>query len=203
MNGEKYSVVSLFSGCGGLDLGFRGGFVVNGASYEQRKFELVWANDIDEKACTTYYKNFKEPIVCGDVAEILKGNYPDSFSPLMPQKADVVLGGFPCQDFSVAGKRKGFDGKRGGLYLSMVETVKRLRPAIFVAENVKGLLSMDNGNAIKTIIEDFAALGYSVIYKVHHAADFGIPQNRERVIIIGTDKSMGLPIFQNLRILNL
>ncbi len=154
----KYKVVSLFSGCGGLDLGFNGNFTIN--------------------------------------AEILKGKYPDMLCHKMPKKADIVLGGFPCQDFSVAGKRKGFDGTRGIIYRSMVETVKRLRPALFVAENVRGLLSMDNGEAINTIVKDFADLGYTVVYKLHHAADFGVPQNRERVIIVGTDKTLGLPEFE-------
>jgi len=194
-NTQPYKVISLFSGCGGLDLGFKGSFDILGKKYPKRKFEIVWANDFDERACTTYSNNFSEPIVCGDISEILKGNYPDS-APKMPNKIDVVLGGFPCQDFSIAGKRKGFEGNRGKLYQSMVEAVKKTRPAIFVAENVKGLLSMDNGEAIKTIIKDFGALGYSVVYKLHHAADYGVPQNRERVLIVGTDKKRGLPEFK-------
>ena len=191
---KKYSVVSLFSGCGGMDLGFRGGFVANGKKYLKRNFEFIWANDFDEKACVTYSKNFSDPIICADITEILKGNYPNNAKKL-PKRADIILGGFPCQDFSLSGKRKGFEGNRGLLYRSMVETVSRLRPAIFVAENVKGLLSMDNGEAINTIIKDFTNLGYSVAYKLHHCADFGIPQNRERVIIVGTDKKLGLPEF--------
>lgn len=192
---RKYKVVSLFSGCGGLDLGFKGGFNSLGKNYSKRKFEIIWANDFDAKACMTFTKNFKDPIVCGDILEILEGNYPDGGYE-MPKSADVVLGGFPCQDFSLAGKRLGLEGHRGKLYQSMVETVKRLRPAIFVAENVKGLLSMDSGKAIETIISDFAKLGYSVITKLHHAADFGVPQNRERVIIVGTDTRKGLPQFE-------
>ncbi len=192
---KPYTVVSLFSGCGGLDLGFRGDFTINGKKYPRRNFKLIWANDFDEKACLTYSKNFEEPIVCADIAEVLKGNYPDNQAPKLPGRADVILGGFPCQDFSLAGKRKGFEGSRGLLYRNMVETVGRLRPAILIAENVKGLLSMDNGEAINTIVKDFAALGYHVTYKLHHAADFGVPQNRERVIIAGTDKMRGLPEF--------
>jgi DNA (cytosine-5)-methyltransferase 1 len=193
---QTFSVVSLFSGCGGLDLGFRGDFIANGRKYEKRNFQILWANDFDKSACLTYTKNFNEPIVCADIAEILNGNYPDSASPQMPEKADVVLGGFPCQDFSLSGKRKGFEGVRGKLYQSMVKTVRKLRPAIFVAENVKGLLSMSGGEAIATIVKDFADLGYNVVYKLHHAADFGVPQNRERVIIIGTDEERGLPDFE-------
>jgi len=130
---DKYSVVSLFSGCGGLDLGFKGGFTSLGKKYSGRDFDIKWANDFDSKACLTFSKNFKDPIVCGDIVKILKGEYPDPLSPHIPKKADVVLGGFPCQDFSLAGKRKGFDALRGLLYKSMVETVARLRPALFVA----------------------------------------------------------------------
>ena len=192
----KYSVVSLFSGCGGLDLGFKGDFSVLGKRYSARSFKVEWANDFDEKACLTYSKNFKDPIVCGDITKILEGKYPDLLSPEMPLQADVVLGGFPCQDFSLAGKREGFAGRRGVLYQSMVETVRRLKPAVFVAENVKGLLSMDDGKAIETIIKDFAKIGYTVTYKLHHAANFGVPQNRERVIIAGTNKKKGLPAFE-------
>lgn len=191
-----YKAISLFSGCGGLDLGFKGNFEVLGKKYAKRNFNIIWANDFDEKACLTFSKNFTDPIVCGDIAEILKGNMKRETDVKMPERADVVLGGFPCQDFSVAGKRQGFEGNRGKLYQSMVETVKRTRPAVFVAENVKGLLSMDNGNAIRKIVEDFAELDYSVVYKLHHAADYGVPQNRERVIIVGTDKKRGLPNFE-------
>lgn len=193
---KKYTVVSLFAGCGGLDLGFKGGFTSVGKKYAQRNFELKWANDFDQKACFTYSKNFNDPIVCGDIVKILEGEYLDENSPRMPKKADVVLGGFPCQDFSLAGKRKGFDALRGLLYKSMVETVARLRPALFVAENVKGLLSMDDGKAIETIVKEFSDLGYNVVFKLHHAANFGVPQNRERIVIVGTDKKRKLPAFE-------
>lgn len=192
---KKYTVASLFSGCGGLDLGFVGGFEVLGKKYSKRNFDLVWSNDFDKNACLTFEKYFKKPIVCGDIVNILSGTYPDLFAPKMPKSADIVIGGFPCQDFSLAGKRKGFGTKRGNLYQSMVETVKRLKPAIFIAENVKGLLSMNDGGAIETIKRDFAKLGYTVEYKLHHVADFGVPQNRERVIIVGTNKSKNLPPF--------
>ena len=192
---KKYSVVSLFAGCGGLDLGFIGDFEIFGEKYPTLNFDIVWANDFDKNACSTFEKYFKKPIVCGDIVEILDGKYPDLLSPKMPAKADIVIGGFPCQDFSLAGKRQGFETKRGVLYKSMVETVKRLRPALFVAENVKGLLSMNNGEAIETIKKDFAVLGYTVKYKLFHTADYGVPENRERVIIIGTDKKRKLPKF--------
>lgn len=195
MNKQKYTVVSLFAGCGGLDLGFLGGFEAFGKKYSTRNFDVVWANDFEKNACISFEKYFKKPIVCGDIVEILKGKYPDLLSAHMPEKADIVIGGFPCQDFSLAGKRKGFGTKRGNLYQSMVETVKRLQPSLFIAENVKGLLSMNKGAAIETIKKDFAALGYSVEYKLFHVADYGVPQNRERVIIVGINNSKNLPPF--------
>jgi DNA (cytosine-5)-methyltransferase 1 len=114
----------------------------------------------------------------------------------IPKKIDIVLGGFPCQDFSHAGKRKGFSSKRGNLYQSMAEVVRKTQPLIFMAENVKGLLTMNNGDAIKTIVNDFEKLGYNVVYKLLLAADYGVPQMRERVIIIGTKKTK-LPPFKH------
>ncbi len=192
---KTYSVVSLFAGCGGLDLGFVGDFNSFNKKFDKRKFDVIWANDIDKNACLTFEKNLKTPIVCGDITKILKDAYPDLLSPKMPETADVVVGGFPCQSFSLAGLRKGFNDRRGVLYQSMVEVVHRLKPAIFIAENVKGLLSVDNGEAIEIIKKDFAALDYDVEYKLFHVADFGVPENRERVIIIGTDRKRKLPKF--------
>lgn len=189
-----YSVLSLFCGCGGIDLGFRGGFSYLGKSYSRNKFKTVWANDIDEKACLSYEKNFQNNrVVCGDINDILHGNQLDLYP--MPESVDLVLGGFPCQDFSHAGKRRGFGNKkRGLLYKSMIEVITRVKPKIFVAENVRGLLTIDNGNAIKTILKDFEKIGYNITYQLYLAADYGVPQSRERVIIVGTNKSI-LPPF--------
>ncbi len=188
---KKYSVISLFAGCGGLDLGFVGGFSFLDKFYDKNNFEIVWANDIEKTSCESYYKYFKHDIVCGDITQILNGGRTESlFDKPLPKHADIVLGGFPCQDFSLAGKRKGFNAIRGLLYQSMVEVVKRIKPAIFVAENVRGLMTMDKGEALKTIIRDFEGLGYDVAYKLLTAADFGVPQVRERVIIVGTRKDI-------------
>lgn len=192
---KKYSVVSLFAGCGGLDLGFEGGFSFLGKKYSKRKFEIIWANDIDLSACKTFKEYFKKDIVCGDISEIISGNKQKLFETEIPEKVDVVLGGFPCQDFSHAGKRRGFNSKRGLLYRSMVEVVAKTNPKIFIAENVKGLLTIENGRAIETIVNDFSKLGYDIKYKLLTAADYGVPQVRERVIIVGTKKN--LPIKYN------
>ena len=194
---KPYSIISLFAGCGGLDLGFVGGFDFLGKRYEKRNFEIAWANDIDESACVTFRNYFNEEIVCGDIRKILDDKHnPRYFEKPLPQKADIVLGGFPCQDFSHAGKRKGFDSKRGLLYQSMAEVIKRVQPVLFIAENVRGLLTMNNGEAIQTIVKDFEKLGYHVVYKLLTAADYGVPQTRQRVIIVGTRKDK-LPPFEH------
>ena len=194
---KTYSVISLFSGCGGLDLGFVGGFKFLGRKYEKNDFKVIWANDIDEPSCQTFANYFKHRVVCGDITDIIGGRYAASlFDAPLPDKVDVVLGGFPCQDFSHAGKRKGFNSKRGLLYQSMAEVIKRTKPVLFVAENVRGLLTMNGGEAIQTIIKDFEKLGYHVVYKLLTAADYGVPQTRERVIIVGTSKDK-LPPFEH------
>lgn len=192
---KTYSIISLFTGCGGLDLGFTGGFSFLGKKYSKRNFQVIWANDINPPACLTFKKNFGHDIVCGSIVDILDGTHSNLLDPKLPSKADIVLGGFPCQDFSHAGKRKGFNSKRGKLYRSMVETVKRIKPSLFIAENVKGLLTMNQGEAIKIIVKDFESLGYNVSYKLLTAADYGVPQMRERVIIVGTKKNK-LPPFE-------
>ena len=198
MRGKSfYNTISLFSGCGGLDLGFRGGFKFLDKSYPKLNFNIEWANDFNKDACLTFRKYFGNHIVCGDIVKILNG-WKDNllFDKPLPESADIVLGGFPCQDFSHAGKRLGFNSKRGVLYRSMIEVIKRTNPYIFVAENVKGLLTIDNGEAIKTIIRDFERIGYNVVPNLYLAADYGVPQNRERVIIVGTRKDM-LPPFEH------
>jgi DNA (cytosine-5)-methyltransferase 1 len=179
------SVVSLFSGCGGLDLGFEGGFEVFGQQYERLPFNITWANDLNPAACRSYKKNLADRIHCGDVWGAL-----DS----MPQHADVVIGGFPCQDLSINGLKKGVAGGRSGLYRAMVEAVKRLKPKAFVAENVRGLLLEYNKDSLEQVLGDFTALGYEVQVKLYLAADYGVPQMRQRVFIVGT--LPGVKMFQ-------
>jgi DNA (cytosine-5)-methyltransferase 1 len=177
------SVVSLFSGCGGMDLGFMGGFKFLNQFYEKTSFKIVWANEINVAACKTYRRNIGH-IFEGDIREVIAG---------LPSKADVVIGGFPCQDISINGKMAGIAGKRSGLYTSMVEAVQRIQPKVFVAENVKGLLMKHNAASLKKIVADFCSLGYDVHYQLYRAADYGVPQMRERVFIVGT--RVGVPKF--------
>lgn len=173
----KYNVISLFAGCGGMDLGFQGGFTSNGTKYAKNPFKFIWANELNEAACKTYERNIGKHIHQGDIWNLIDK---------VPETADVVIGGFPCQDISVNGKGAGVEGKRSGLYRAMVEVVSKTRPKIFVAENVKGLLMKHHSEALAKVLRDFRALGYSVTYKLYHAADYGVPQSRERVIIVGT-----------------
>ncbi len=175
--GNQHTLVSMFSGCGGMDLGFLGGFRIFGRSYKRLPFRIVWANEHNPAACRTYRRNIGAEIICDDVWKVID---------TMPSKADVLIGGFPCQDVSVNGKRIGINGKRTGLYRAMLEGIKRTHPKVFVAENVKGLLMKNHHKAIHQVVEDFEALGYSVTYKLYLASDSGVPQTRERVFIVGT-----------------
>ncbi len=179
---RKYSVVSMFSGCGGMDLGFRGGFTIFGRNYARLPFDVVWANEINAAACRTYRKNIAPSIICENVWNVL-----DS----IPEHVDVLIGGFPCQDISINGKGAGVSGERSSLYRAMVEALKRAKPKIFVAENVKGLLMRHNKASLQQILEDFNALGYEISYALYHAADYGVPQSRERVFIVGTLQGTG------------
>ena len=176
-NQRNLRVVSLFSGCGGLDLGFLGDFSSLNYAYPRLPYEIVWANDINAAATATYLHNIGPHIRCGDVWQYLD---------TIPKKVDVVIGGFPCQDISVNGKRQGISGKRSGLYRALVEAVSISSPRVFLAENVKGLLMSYNRQALQTVLSDFADLGYDVTFNLYKAADYGVAQTRERVMIVGT-----------------
>lgn len=176
---DRLSVVSLFSGCGGLDLGFRGGFEFLGTQYGEHPFDIVWANDVNRYACETYKANLDHQIVHGDIWDVID---------TIPETADVVLGGFPCQDISINGKGRGVDGARSGLYRAMVEVVARTMPKVFIAENVKALLMKHNTSSLNRVVKDFSELGYDVTVDLVNSADYGVPQTRERVFIVGTQR---------------
>jgi DNA (cytosine-5)-methyltransferase 1 len=190
------NVISLFSGMGGMDVGFSEQVIVHSESIlssefidsaytidgfvnlKRLPFKIVFQNDILPAAKKVAELNkWNHNYTLKDIRDCITDNYE------FPS-ADVITGGFPCQDFSHAGKRKGFDADRGTLYQSYVEVVKRVKPIIFVAENVNGLLTMA-GNPIQKIMDDFAAVGYEVKYQLIKCEDFGIPQTRHRVIIMG------------------
>lgn len=172
-----YKVVSLFSGCGGMDLGFLGGFPFLTRYYDRLPFEVVWANDINAAACATYEGNLRASIHHGDIADLLD---------TLPKRADVVIGGFPCQDVSVNGNMLAADGERTVLYRQMLEAVRRTKPRIFVAENVKGLQQAQGRDLFERIIDEFKAEGYRVVPRLYMASDYGVPQARERIFIVGT-----------------
>lgn len=165
LNQENYSVLSLFSGAGGMDLGFK-----------QAGFNIVFANDFDEDACITYSKNIDDNIICRDISQIKDDE--------IPKNVDVLIGGFPCQGFSIANKNRHVNDKRNHLYKEMIKIIAISNPKIVVAENVKGILSLGKGIIFKQIKNDLENLGYEVDYKICNTAYFGIPQFRERVIII-------------------
>lgn len=169
----KIEVISLFSGCGGMDLAF------NDTGYE-----IKWANDIEAAACNTYRKNIGDHIVHGDITEIDYSNIPN---------ADLILGGFPCQDFSMIWKRGGINTERGNLYRNFVELVSLKNPLMFIAENVKGILTANKKQAINQIINDFSETGeygYNTQPYLVNFADYGAPQLRQRVLIIGVRKDI-------------
>lgn len=163
---NKFRVISLFSGAGGMDLGF-----INAG------FEIVWANDFFKEAVESYKKNVDNRIVFGDITKIDSSQMPDNI--------DLVIGGFPCQGFSVANTKRSMKDERNFLYKEMLRVIRDKQPKFFVAENVKGILSMKKGKVIEMIKNDFRKLGYKVDARLLNAAEYGVPQARERVVIIG------------------
>ena len=158
-------VVSLFSGAGGLDLGFT-----------MAGHDIIWANDLYEDAVNTYRKNIGDHIIMADIQTINAKDIPD---------CDIVIGGFPCQGFSVANWKRHVDDERNVLYKQLIRVIKEKQPKFFLAENVKGLTNMEHGEVFKLVLEDFSSLGYRVKWKILNAADYGVPQTRQRVIITG------------------
>ncbi len=175
--------IDLFCGCGGMTLGFK-----------WANFRSILASDIDENCGKTVVKNFEETkFVLGSISEIEKETF-DSI--INHREIDVITGGPPCQGFSLANKNRNkiADDPRNQLFYDFVKVIKWYQPKTFVMENVKGLLSMEKGKVIQTIKMEFenVGLGYNVEYKILKSSDFGVPQNRERVILIGFRKDLGL-----------
>ena len=175
-----WTVASLFSGCGGLDLGFVGDFEFLGKYYPRLPFEIVWANELNPAACKTYEYNLGN-IVQGDINEKIE---------TLPEHVDVVIGGFPCQDISINGKMKGIEGKRSSLYVAIIEAIRRTRPLAFVVENVGSLFLKNNENSFKKIVSDFSSLGFKLDIHRYDASKYGVPQTRDRVFIVGVNNTL-------------
>ncbi|MDY5797688.1 MAG: DNA cytosine methyltransferase [Eubacteriales bacterium] len=172
---REFTATSLFCGAGGLDMGF-----------DHAGFRTIWANDFDADACKTHQNWSKANVVCGDISKVDYSAIPVS---------DVMLGGFPCQGFSLSGPRK-IDDSRNVLYKHYVKLVRQNKPMAFIGENVKGLLTMGGGQIIEAIVADFSECGYDVFYKLINAKNFGVPQDRERVIIVGFRKDLKVNNFE-------
>lgn len=180
VNKKQLTTVSLFSGAGGLDLGF-----LNAG------FNIIWANDIDKYAVQTYKENISDHIVLGDLNKLI-----DCIPP-----HEVLIGGFPCQPFSMMGQQLGFEDERGTLFFTIEKIINKHRPKIIVLENVKNLETHDNGRTfakMKNILEnkliDANGNGYKVYHKVLNTADYGVPQTRRRVFVVAFDKSVFVDI---------
>ena len=176
-------VASLFCGCGGSDLGMIGGFEYLGKQYKKLGFDIVYAVDNNQAAIKTYNANFIKPAICADILQ-------EDFSQL--PEIDVMIGGFPCQSFSTVNPTKDTNDARAHLYKQIVRFLQTKRPKYFICENVKGLLTLQKGSIIKKITSEFEDCGYNVQYKLLKAVEFGIPQKRERVIIVGIRKDLNI-----------
>ena len=197
---SKIKVLSLFSGTGGLDLGFIGNFLFRGRRFSENSFDVVFSNDFDNSACSTYNDNkqyFTHDITNKDISLISDNEIP---------KFDFLIGGFPCQPFSNAGLRKGVNDSRGTLFehairLFKSQITKESSPIGFLFENVRGILSskMPDGKSVPDhIVEVMEELGYSTSFKLVKASNYGVPSNRYRVFIIGLRKDLGYFNFDEL-----
>jgi DNA (cytosine-5)-methyltransferase 1 len=171
----KYTVTSLFCGAGGLDMGF-----------ENKGFHVIWANDFDVDACNTHKSWSDAEIVCDKIENIDFKSIPST---------DIILGGFPCQGFSLSGPRK-INDSRNTLYKYFAKLMEEKQPYCFVAENVKGLLTLGNGKIFEAIVEDFSNKGYVVFYKLLNASDYAVPQDRQRIILVGFRKDLKINTFE-------
>ena len=169
----------MFCGCGGMDLGILGGFEYLGKRYTKLPFEIAYALDNDEYCTKIYNENFKHKCIVQDIKTLDIASLPDF---------DVLIGGFPCQSFSISAQnppRLGYKDERGMLFFEMVKILRERQPRFFIAENVKGLLSANKGKAFPMIIEEFENAGYKVVHRLLNAEEYGVPQRRQRVVIVG------------------
>lgn len=165
-------LISLFSGAGGLDLGF-----------EKAGFEIVAANEFDKTIWDTYEKNHSARLLKGDISNIESDAFPES---------DGIIGGPPCQSWSEAGSLRGINDPRGQLFYQYIRILKDKKPKFFLAENVKGMMAKRHSDAVTNIISQFEEAGYDVFVKLLNAADYGVAQDRKRVFYIGFRKDLNI-----------
>ena len=183
---EKLKGASLFCGCGGTDVGLLGGFDFLGKYYNSNSMEIVYANDIDDNACKIFKENFGITPDNRDIREVKTEEIPEF---------DILTGGFPCQSFSIVAqnpKRLGVKDERGKLFFEMCRILRERQPKCFIAENVKGILTANKRSAFPLILKEFEESGYDVQYQILNSADYGVPQKRERVIIVGFRKDLNI-----------
>lgn len=194
---ERLKVASLFCGCGGTDVGLLGDFDFLGKHYARNNMQIVYANDIDSNACKIFEENFGLKPDNRDIRKVQSSELPD---------IDILTGGFPCQSFSIIAqnpKRLGVKDDRGKLFFEMCRILHDKQPKCFIAENVKGILTANQKQAFPLIIKEFENSGYDVKYQVLNAANYGVPQKRERVIIVGFRKDFSIDFqFPKLKIEN-
>ncbi len=182
----KLKVASFFCGCGGTDVGLLGGFNFQGKHYDSNNMEIVYANDIDPNACEIFEKNFGVKPDNRDIRTVKSEEIPEF---------DILTGGFPCQSFSIVAQnpiRLGIKDERGMLFFEMCRILRERQPKCFIAENVKGILTANKRSAFPLIVKEFEDSGYDVKYSVLNSANYGVPQKRERVIIVGFRKDLNI-----------
>lgn len=183
---NQISTVSFFSGCGGLDLGFVGGFEYKGEQFKENPFNILKAYDADAKAVSTYKLNISEHAELKDLS---------NYDPALVPAADLLIGGFPCQDFATCGPRRGLESDRGRLYQALIKYMKHHKPKVVIGENVPGLANIDNGKALEKIVADLRSAGYRFKTWILYAPDFGVPQSRTRLFIVGVRSDIpGFPV---------
>ena len=171
-NNPAPRLISLFSGAGGLDLGFiRAGF------------NIVAANEYDSSIWETYEKNHEAPLIKGDIRKISSDEFPE---------CDGIIGGPPCQSWSEAGSLRGIDDPRGQLFFEYIRLIKDKKPKFFLAENVSGMLAKRHSEAVQNIVKHFEEAGYDVYIELLNASNFGVPQDRKRVFYVGIRKDLGI-----------
>lgn len=179
---KPLTVASFFCGCGGSDLGILGDFDYLGKHYSKLPFTINYAMDIDKFAVQTYNANFEHAAICEDIKDVDINEIPDF---------DVLIGGFPCQSFSTLNPTKDTNDERANLYKELVKILTIKKPKFFICENVKGLMTLQKGAILKKVLQEFEDVGYHVEYKLLLASDYGIPQKRERVFIVGVRNDLG------------